>query len=196
MSSQHRVCRPRNRRLRRALKRGHAGIPPSPNIRPHRRDSFGKTERITNMPDIIERHTALPVQRARQHAGREQPDLRVCGCRYFAQPGPDQGCVFGRRPEDDGRSISSLPPLPRITAHAPWAIVLSGSDSDGTLGLKAIKEYGEYHRRRHPMETGPPMKMSGSAIVRASSTFPCPPKRWARLRRLPTSTALRPHGRG
>jgi hypothetical protein len=52
------------------------------------------------------------------------------------------GPKFRTHRANASRSTCSSPPSPRDQGEAAIGIVLSGSGSDGTLGLKAIKEGG------------------------------------------------------
>ena len=106
-----------------ALEHFFAGIPPSPNMSFIVVTHLG-SGRTSHMPDIIGRHTALPVHSAQDdmlvennqiYVLAEMPIFRSvrAGSRLQPRPAPAR---------DGGLSISSLRHLPRITAHAPWAL--------------------------------------------------------------------------
>jgi len=100
--------------------------------------------RESNLAEIAERHTALHVSEIED--GMEILPNRV----YIIPPGMDLDLMGGRlhlmQPSDDGRPRLPIDHFFRSLAddqeERSICIILSGSGSDGTLGLKAIKEVG------------------------------------------------------
>lgn len=101
-------------------------------------------EHSSMLPELLARSTKMKV-RAAQHNDKVEPN-----CVYVIPPGKRLAAVDGRL------MLSGLEPTrgPRVTVdlffrsladtHGPHAaaIVLSGADGDGTLGIKRIKERG------------------------------------------------------
>lgn len=98
------------------------------------------------LPEIVATFTTMPVARAEDGAAIERdrvyvagPDatLTVEGGRLRARPVPPEGRHHERNPID-----AFLGSLADDAGDRAIAVILSGAGSDGTLGLKAVKERG------------------------------------------------------
>ena len=159
-----------------ALERFFAGVPPSPNMAFIVVTHLG-TGRTSHMPDIIRRHTSLPVHGAEDGMLVEKNQVYVLAAdadislsQGRIKVAATSGARKGRRPIDQFFTSLAKEYGPRSVG-----VVLSGSDSDGTLGLKAIKEYGGLTMAQTSNGNGPAYtEMSGSAISAGIIDFALP----------------------
>lgn len=133
--------------------------------------------RESHLPEVIGRHTSLPVNTAENDMAIEMNQVYVLGA--DADISISQGRIklaatsgqrAGRRPIDQ-----FFMSLARDYGQRAVGIVLSGSDSDGTLGLKTIKEYGGITMAQAPNGNGPAYaEMPDSAIGAGIIDFALP----------------------
>ncbi|WP_175121094.1 chemotaxis protein CheB, partial [Achromobacter spanius] len=170
-----------------ALEHFFAGIPPSPNMSFIVVTHLG-SGRTSHMPDIIGRHTALPVHSAQDDMLVENNQIYVLAAdadislsQGRIKVAATAGARKGRRPIDQ-----FFTSLAKDYGARAVGVVLSGSDSDGTLGLKAIKEYGGITMAQTSNGNGPAYEeMSGSAISAGIIDFALPAEEMgARLHQL------------
>ena len=98
------------------------------------------------LPELLQRMTPMPVVEVTETGWPSSP-TRV----YVIPPDRDLTVERGRlrllephgpRGPAPARSTSSSAPSPTTSGTRPSAVVLSGMGTDGTLGLRAIKEQG------------------------------------------------------
>ena len=148
----------------------------------------------SSLADILSRTTAMPVQEVADEP-RVEPN-RV----YVIPPGREMVIARGRlhlrtrEPQTVHRSVDRfLHSLAEDQKHLAIGVILSGTATDGTLGLSAIKAEGgiTFAQDDTAQQTG----MPHSAIAEGSVDFVLPPHeiarelvRIARHLRLPSST--------
>ncbi|WP_460447963.1 CheR family methyltransferase [Alsobacter sp. SYSU BS001988] len=111
----------------------------------------------TMLPEIIGRHTTMPVTLARQ--GAEVRPNRVYVLPADAILGIDRGRLTIRRQSKEHRERKPidifLSSLAMDQGEYAAGVILSGRDGDGTLGIKAIKERGGLTMAQAPGANGP-----------------------------------------
>ncbi|MFN3150128.1 CheR family methyltransferase [Bremerella sp.] len=108
------------------------------------------------LPEILSKHTDLKV------VAIEQGEAVQSGHVYVAPPGQDvsiQSSVFQVTPSAESRGWRHpidyfFRSLARDQRQDAVAIILSGNGSDGTLGIREIKECGGMVMVQHPHEAG------------------------------------------
>ncbi|CAB3739492.1 CheR family methyltransferase [Achromobacter piechaudii] len=159
-----------------ALEGFFAGIPKNPDMSFIVVTHLGPG-RESHLPDVIGRHTSLPVHAVQDDMPIETNQIYVLAS--DADVSVSQGHIklaatsgqrHGRRPIDQ-----FLTSLAKDYGQRAVGIVLSGSDTDGTLGLKAIKEYGGITMAQAPNGNGPAYtEMPRSAISAGIIDFALP----------------------
>lgn len=159
-----------------ALEDFFAGLPPSPGMAFILVTHLGP-DRKSHMPEVLERHTSLPVLTMQDDMPIEINQVYVLG--EDAEVSISEGRLNitstsghrkGRRPID-----LFFTSLAKDQGQRAVGIVLSGSDSDGTLGLKAIKEFGGITMAQTSNGKGPAYaEMPGSAISAGIIDFAVP----------------------
>jgi len=101
-------------------------------------------DRKSMLSEILSRFTDMPVQNASD--GTEVQPNHVYVLPSHAVLGFSDGCLRMRSPREGTRERKPidifLSALAKDKRELSAAIILSGSDSDGTLGVKAVKERG------------------------------------------------------
>ena len=139
------------------------GLPDRPGLRLRRRHPSQPRARKPAARDRGALHRPAGRRRGRRHAGRAGP--RLCPAadadpRHRRRAPADPQAERGRPRAQADRHVLQRPR--RGPGRAAVGVVLSGGDSDGTLGIKAIKERGgltlaqgsDGHGPAHPGHAG------------------------------------------
>jgi two-component system CheB/CheR fusion protein len=129
----------------------------------------------SSLPEILGRSTSLPVV-SMQHGAVVSPDTI-----YIAPPGVEVRVLAGAlqlRPLAESARQHPIDSLFRSLAHdqgsAAIAVVLSGAGTDGSVGIRSVKEEGGITFVQEPSSAGQP-SMPQSALDSGCADFSLPP---------------------
>ena len=113
-------------------------------------------DRPSMLPELLQRHTAMPVRAARDGMAIEADTVTVIppGCHLTTV---DDRFALTEQQNDRGRRIAVdllFRSLADTHGRHAVAVVLSGADGDGATGLKRIKERGGLTIAQDPDEAG------------------------------------------
>ena len=132
----------------------------------------------TMMPELLAKHTAMPVEQVRDETPVE-PD-RVYVIPANATLTIDGGILRVRTPADTENRRTPIDALFRSLAEDQGGnaicILLSGSGTDGTLGLRAVKEHGGMTMAQSP-ESAVHDSIVRSAIGTGMVDYVLPPEK-------------------
>lgn len=137
----------------RALEAFLDGLPPSPNMAfvvvPHLSPDHG-----SNLVPILRRHTDLTVTEIADGAAPEANTVSVLPPRSRLRIAGDQFHLDEGAPEDEPPSVidTFFRSLADDQGEAAIGVLLSGSGTDGTLGIRALKERGAFIMVQSPDE--------------------------------------------
>ncbi|WP_342065681.1 CheR family methyltransferase [Achromobacter kerstersii] len=152
------------------------GVPPEPGLAFVVLTHLSPT-RESHLPEVIQRYTAMTVQTAEQ-------DMPVMVNNVYVLPADAVMSIHEGRLRLRKRMPEQRGPRPIDLFFSSLAldigdfaagVVLSGGDSDGTLGIKTIKEHGGLTLAQAPDGYGPSSpEMPGSAIASGMVDFIVP----------------------